>query len=59
MAEWKKCNGPTEGFKCDVCGEESPVHAARPSMWWRALHAQMLWLRTGRSEVYVRKLRSE
>ena len=28
MAECKTCNGPTEGFKCDVCGEESPVHAA-------------------------------
>ena len=28
MAECKTCKGPTEEFKCDVCGEESPVHVA-------------------------------
>ena len=22
----KKCGGPTEGYKCDVCGEESEAH---------------------------------
>lgn len=22
----KKCGGPAEGYKCDVCGEESPQH---------------------------------
>jgi len=21
-----KCSGPTEGFKCDMCGEESETH---------------------------------
>lgn len=22
----KTCGGPTQGYKCDVCGAESPVH---------------------------------
>ena len=26
MAQCKNCNGPTEGFKCDVCPLDSPVH---------------------------------
>ncbi len=26
MAGCQRCDGPTEGYKCDVCGAESPVH---------------------------------
>ena len=26
MAECRTCKGQTKGFKCDVCGAESPVH---------------------------------
>jgi hypothetical protein len=26
MAGCTKCGGGTEGYKCDVCGAESPVH---------------------------------
>lgn len=22
----KVCKGPTQGYKCDMCGEESPMH---------------------------------
>jgi len=22
----KKCEGPTSGYKCDICGEESVAH---------------------------------
>ncbi len=56
MAECKTCKGPTEGFKCDVCGEESPVHVADHRCGGEHLHAQVLRLRRGRSEVCVRKL---
>lgn len=24
--ECKTCKGPTDGFKCDMCGEESATH---------------------------------
>lgn len=26
MSECTTCGGPTEGFKCDVCGAEADVH---------------------------------
>ncbi len=26
MSKCIKCGGPTEGFKCDICGAESEVH---------------------------------
>ena len=26
MAGCTKCGGPTEGYKCDLCGAESAVH---------------------------------
>ncbi len=26
MSKCTKCSGPTEGFKCDICGVEAEVH---------------------------------
>jgi hypothetical protein len=26
MSKCIKCGGPTEGFKCDICGAEAEVH---------------------------------
>lgn len=37
MQECAKCSGPTEGFRCDMCGEESGIyrgdHSCGPHHW--------------------------